>query len=268
MFGDIGKAFTTLASTQDLTKLSVQFAGNAYSPSIYSPSIYSPSIYSPSIYSPSIYSPSIYSPSIYSPSIYSPSIYSPSIYSPSIYSPSIYSPSIYSPSIYSPSDAFLAAFSSAQTRSLIGISAHDNAEPESIRTATWNNTGDFYVRVQGRNGAFSPTPFHLGLTTSGGPCSNLVLDSFSSLPTLPTSGTTTPGAATTVILTDTSRIAQGSGIGLTPTLGLLAARTGGVIVDVSASPRIVALNRQADANTACPYAKNLVAQAIRDVVNS
>ena len=41
-----------------------------------------------------------------------------------------------------------------------------------------------------------------------------------------------------------------------------------MIVDVSASPRIVALNQQADANKACPYAKNLVAQAIRDVVNS
>ena len=81
MFRDIGQAFTTLTTTQDLTKLSAQFAGDAYSPSIYSPSIYSPSIYSPSIYSPSIYSPSIYSPSIYSPSIYSPSIYSPSIYS-------------------------------------------------------------------------------------------------------------------------------------------------------------------------------------------
>ncbi|MEO8264248.1 MAG: hypothetical protein ABI706_01930, partial [Ilumatobacteraceae bacterium] len=47
MFRDIGQAFTTLATTQDLTKLSAQFAGDAYSPSIYSPSIYSPSIYSP-----------------------------------------------------------------------------------------------------------------------------------------------------------------------------------------------------------------------------
>ena len=122
MFRDIGQAFTTLTTTQDLTKLSAQFAGDAFSPSIYSPSIYSPSIYSPSIYSPSIYSPSIYSPSIYSPSI------------------------------YSPSDEFLTAFSSAQTRSLIGVSAHENTESESIRSATWNNTGDFYVRVQGRNG--------------------------------------------------------------------------------------------------------------------
>ncbi len=65
MFRDIGQAFTTLSTPQDLTKLSAQFAADAYSPSIYSPSIYSPSIYSPSIYSPSIYSPSIYSPSIY-----------------------------------------------------------------------------------------------------------------------------------------------------------------------------------------------------------
>jgi Bacterial Ig-like domain (group 3) len=262
MFRDIGQAFTTLTSTQDLTKLSAQFAGDAFSPSIYSPSIYSPSIYSPSIYSPSIYSPSIYSPSIYSPSIYSPSIYSPSIYSPSIYSPSIYSPSIYSPSIYSGYDSFISAFSSAQTRSLIGVSAHDDAQSESIRTATWNNTGYFYVRVQGRNSAYSATPFHIALTTAGGPCSAVALDSFTSLQTL--SGT--PGSAQTVILTDGTRLAQGTGLGTA--LTQLATRTGGVVVDVSASPRIVALNAQADANTACPYAKNLVAQAIREVVNS
>ncbi|MEP7047822.1 MAG: Ig-like domain repeat protein, partial [Ilumatobacteraceae bacterium] len=158
--------------------------------------------------------------------------------------------------------AFLAAFSSAQTRSLIGVSANENAQPESIRTATWNNTGDFYVRVQGRNGAFSPTPFHLGLTTTGGACSNITLDSFTSLSTI----AGTPGSAQAVILTDGSRLAQGTGVGTA--LGQLAARTGGVVVDVSTSLRIDALNAQADSNAACPYAKNLVAEAIRDVVNS
>jgi hypothetical protein len=262
MFRDIGQAFTTLTTVQDLTKLSAQFASDAYSPSIYSPSIYSPSIYSPSIYSPSIYSPSIYSPSIYSPSIYSPSIYSPSIYSPSIYSPSIYSPSIYSPSIYSPSDAFLQAFSSAQTRSLIGVSAHENAEAESIRTATWNNTGDYYVRVQGRNGASSPTPFHLGLTTAGGPCTGITLNSFSSLD----NPLGIPGSAEAVILTDSSRLAPTTT--LTTALDELKSRTNGVVVNLTASPRIQALNAQADLYKACPYAKNLVAEAIREVVNS
>ena len=239
MFRDINQAFVTVANSQDLTKLSVQFAGDAYSPSIYSPSIYSPSIYSPSIYSPSIYSPSIYSPSIYSPSIYSPSIYSPSL-------------------------AFLAAFSSAQTRSLIGVSANDNAQSESIRTATWNNTGNFYVRVAGRNGASSPNPFHLALSTLGGPCSKVALKSFSDQQTL----TGMAGSAQTVVLTDTSRIGQGTGAGLQTALSALAGKTGGAVVDVSTSPRIVALNQQADDNTACPFAKNLVAQAIRDVVNS
>ena len=185
MFRDIGQAFTTLTTTQDLTKLSAQFAGDAYSPSVYSPSVYSPSVYSPvGVFARRSTAPSVYSPSVYSPSVYSPSVYSPSVYSPSVYSPSVYSPSVYSPSVYSPSTSFLAAFSGAQTRSLIGVSAHENAESESVRTATWNNTGDFYVRVQGRNGAFSPTPFHLGLSTAGGPCSAVVLQSFSGLANL------------------------------------------------------------------------------------
>ena len=170
MFRDIDQTFTSLTSTEDLTKLSAQFAGDVFSPSVYSPSVYSPSVYSPSVYSPSVYCPSVYSPSVYSPSVYSPSVYSPSVYSPSVYSPSVYSPSVYSPSVYSPSDAFVQAFSSAQTRSLIAVSARENAESESIRTSTWNNTGDFYVRVQGRNGAFSAQPFNLDLTTAGGPC--------------------------------------------------------------------------------------------------
>jgi hypothetical protein len=69
MFRDIGQAFTTLTTTQDLTKLSAQFAGDVFSPSVYSPSVYSPSVYSPSVYSPSVYSPSVYSPSVYSPSV-------------------------------------------------------------------------------------------------------------------------------------------------------------------------------------------------------
>ncbi|MDT4961737.1 MAG: hypothetical protein QOF87_1384, partial [Pseudonocardiales bacterium] len=262
LYDDIGAAFTTLTTTTDLNTLGAEQSGNAYSPSIYSPSIYSPSIYSPSIYSPSIYSPSIYSPSIYSPSIYSPSIYSPSIYSPSIYSPSIYSPSIYSPSIYSPSDAFLQAFSGAQARSLIGISAQDGTAAESIGAATWNNNGFFYVRVQGRNGEFSPTPFHVGLATTGGPCTNITLNSFATLPTL----TGTPGGARNVILEDTSRLTQTAA--QATDVARLATATQGAVVDVSRSQRVVALNRQADASPSCAFAKNLVAQATREIVNS
>jgi hypothetical protein len=262
LYSDIGQKFTELSSTQDLNRVNQEQVGNAFAPSIYSPSIYSPSIYSPSIYSPSIYSPSIYSPSIYSPSIYSPSIYSPSIYSPSIYSPSIYSPSIYSPSIYSPSDAFLQAFYGAQARSLIGVSAADGPADETIRAATWNNTGDFYVRVQGRDGA-SGSGFHLGLSVTGGPCTGAPLNTFAGEPTL----TGTPGSARTVIVTDSSRLNLTTA-GLGTDLSRLAAATDGVVVDVSGSQRVMDLARQADADTSCAYAKTLVAQGIRDIVNS
>ena len=255
MYTDIAQAFTTLTSTTDLTKVTAQATGNTYSPSIYSPSIYSPSIYSPSIYSPSIYSPSIYSPSIYSPSIYSPSIYSPSIYSPSIYSPSI----------YSASGTFTQAFSSAQSQSLIAISANEGTSPESIKAATWNSTGNFYVRVLGRNGASSPTPFTIGLTRSGGPCDGVTLDPHSTDATL----AGTPGSFKTVIVTDTSRFALSQQLtDMKARLTTLANATTGVVVDVKDSPKVQALQLQADTGAACPYAKNLVAQAIRDIVNS
>ena len=61
--------------------------------------------------------------------------------------------------------------SSAQTRSLIGISAFEGTASEGVIVNTWNNTGDFYVRVQGRDGAFSlDAPFHLEVTLLTGAC--------------------------------------------------------------------------------------------------
>ena len=275
LFSDIGQAFTTLTSTSDLTKLSAEFAGDAFSPSAFSPSAFSPSAFSPSAFSPSAFSPSTFSPSAFSPSAFSPSAFSPSAFSPSAFSPSTFSPAVdvpsaFSPSAFSPSafnaSTFAAAFSSAQTRSLLAVSAHDSTAPESITAQTWNNTGDFYVRVQGRNGASSSQPFHLGVATTGGPCAGLTLNDYASTPTI-------VGAAgpSTVILTDPTRLPgtvaqQGT---LSTSLAALAARVNGVVVDVSKSARVVALNQQADGPAlACPYAKNLVAQAVRDVVNT
>jgi len=294
LFGDIGAAFTTLTSAkEDLPRLGAEFAGEVFSPSVYSPSVYSPSVYSPSVYSPSVYSPSVYSPSVYSPSVYSPSVYSPSVYSPSVYSPSVYSPSVYSPSVYSPSvyspsvyspsvyspsvyspsvyspevdspsQAFLDAFSGAQTRSLLTVSARDGTAAESVRASTWSSTGSFYVRVQSRDTA-AGTPFSVRLTTSGGPCAGVPLSTATDVP-LPD----TPGSPTTVVLTDTARLGLSDKAKTTylKTLGELAAGTDGVVVDAADVTRTKTLNAQADAHPACWYAKNLVAQSLRDVVN-
>ncbi|MBA3461456.1 MAG: hypothetical protein H0T46_15945, partial [Deltaproteobacteria bacterium] len=281
LFKDIGQAFNTLTTTDDLTQLSAEFAADAFSPSAFSPSAFSPSAFSPSAFSPSAFSPSAFSPSAFSPSAFSPSAFSPSAFSPSAFSPSAFSPeefspevflpSAFSPSAFSPSafspSAFSAAFSSAQTRSLIAVSARDGTAPESISSATWTNTGFFYVRVQGRNAASSSAQYSLGITTSGGPC-DAPLNDHATTATI--SGT--PGAAQAVILTDPQRMpgSEPEMAELAQALDDLAAQTGGVVIDLADSAKVTALNAQADDpdHISCPYAKNLVAQSVRDIVNS
>ena len=72
LFKDIAQAFTTLTSTERPGKLSAEFAGDAYAPSVFSPSVFSPSVFSPSVFSPSVFSPSVFCPSVFSPSVFSP----------------------------------------------------------------------------------------------------------------------------------------------------------------------------------------------------
>ena len=281
LFKDIGKAFTSLTSTDDLTRLSAEFAGDAYSPSVFSPSVFSPSVFSPSVFSPSVFSPSVFSPSVFSPSVFSPSVFSPSVFSPSVFSPSVFSPSVFSPSVslpsvfspsvFSPSvfspSVFSDAFASAQTRSVIATSAHDGLADETISSATWNNTGEFYVRVRGRNGVHSDQKFELKVTTAGGVC-EAPLNLRAGDATL--SGT--PGSARTVILTDPARLpgTAAQKQALADQLSSFADAVGGKIVDLGDSAKVKALNAQADSadQINCPYAKNLVAEAARDIVNS
>ena len=48
------------------------------------------------------------------------------------------------------------AFSAAQTASLVAVSPGPGTGDETVAVNTWNNTGNFYVRVQGKNGSFDP----------------------------------------------------------------------------------------------------------------
>ncbi len=171
VFSDIGKAFRRLTTLDDLEQLSAEFAADAYSPSVFSPSVFSPSVFSPSVFSPSVFSPSVFSPSVFSPSVFSPSVFSPSVFSPSVFSPSVFSPSVFSPSVFSDG----AAYESAQVRSLMAVSARDGTANEHAEAETWNNTGEFYVRVSGRNGAFAPdAPFDVGVHLDAGNCTGVV----------------------------------------------------------------------------------------------
>ncbi|MGQ0602554.1 MAG: right-handed parallel beta-helix repeat-containing protein [Anaerolineales bacterium] len=256
VYKDIAVAYSELISTTDTVTDTLNQLGAEFAPDIYSPDIYSPDIYSPDIYSPDIYSPDIYSPDIYSPDIYSPDIYSPDIYSPDIYSPDIYSPDIYSPEDYA----------SAQQRSLVAVSPYNGTAQHGIAINTWNNAGNYYLRVRGRNGAFSLTDtYTVTVTRENSTCPGVTP------PATPTSLTATGPNFRSLIVADWARMtgtAQEIAT-LQARLAALAARAevGGVVVNVGADARVVAANTVADANPLCPYAKNIVADAVKRVVD-
>jgi hypothetical protein len=280
VFRDIAQTFTRLNDVSDLLQLSAEFAPSVFSPSVFSPSVFSPSVFSPDAYAPSVFSPSVFSPSVFSPSVFSPSVFSPDAFSPSVFSPSVFSPSVFSPSVFSPSvfspDATAPSvfspetFSSAQTRSLISFSATVGTAPESIVANTWNATGSFYVRVTGKNGASSTdAPFDLDVTLTGTSCAAIS----------PVVGTpaATAGAFQSVVLWDPTRFdpalsgnSAAEVAALRSRLATFVARPDvrGVLVDVGQDPRVAALHAQADANPGCPFAKNLVAGAIKDHVDA
>ena len=277
VFKDIVQAFTALATPEDLTRLSAEFAPSAFSPSAFSPSAFSPSAFSPSAFSPSAFSPSAFSPSAFSPSAFSPSAFSPSAFSPSAFSPSAFSPSAFSPSAFSPSAFSPSAFSpsafsaetyaSAQIRSLITGSARVGTASETVVADTWNNTGHFYIRVSGKNGESNlDAPFTLGVTLDGSVCDNVSAQTLDDVDA-------PAGSFKTLVLTDMARMpssvagnSTADKAALTAKLETFAERAeiAGDVVDVGA--RVQALNTQADDHKSCMYAKNLVATAIQDVV--
>jgi CSLREA domain-containing protein len=258
----------TLGGQADLDRLGAEFAPDAFSPDAFSPDAFSPDAFSPDAFSPDAFSPDAFSPDAFSPDAFSPDAFSPDAFSPDAFSPDAFSPDAFSPDAFSPDafspDAFSPdAFSSAQVRSLIAVSAFEGTAGEGISVNTWNNSGHFYVRVRGRNGAFHPAQaFHLDVTLLAGGCSGLVPEA---LP--PGSLAGAAGNFRSIILTDPGRM--GSSPALAQALAELAARpeVAGVVVNVGADARVAAANALSDAAPGCPPAKNLVAHAIRDIVD-
>ena len=260
----------------DLNRQGAETPVDAFNTSQYNPSSWDPTNWKPDLnanvftpqFSPTEYSPTEYSAAFTSPTEYSPTEYSPTEYSPTEYSPTEYSPTEYSDTQFSRDEwaSFTPAdprvFSAAQTASLVAISAGTGTGDESVAVNTWNNTGFFYIRVQGKNGSFdADTPFSLEVSTQGTSCTG-VLDTQVTVPVL------TPGTLKTLILTSSGR--PGLDVAaLMPKLNALAAHSAvapAAVVDVSGP--LAGLNAQADAKADCPYAKNLVTAGIKDIVGA
>ncbi len=163
------------------------------------------------------------------------------------------------------------SYEGAQVQSLIAISANDGTANEHVYADVWNNTGSFYIRVNGRNGAYDPgATFNVAVTEDAGTCGGVVpANELNPVPAL-LSPATIPGSVETLILSDPGRMsAEGDTTAMDAELRTFAglSSVNGAIVDLGqVSPEVNALNVQADAHPDCAYAENLVAGAIRDIV--
>ena len=281
VYNDILLAYSELLGDGDLNidQLDAEFPNDAFAPALYSPALYSPALYSPALYSPALYSPALYSPALYSPALYSPDVYSPALYSPALYSPALYSPALYSPALYS-SDVVGNAYSAAQMSSLVAASGNEGQLPEELNLSSYNNGGWYYARVRGRQGGYDPDiDFTVGLTIEGGVCENILTD-FENLTDYTPSAVA--GGYETVILVDWERmnLDPADQSALAAKLDLLAAdlSVNGVVVDVGADPDVAQRNELADRfddedgsgdfYRICPFAKNIVADGIKEVIDA
>jgi hypothetical protein len=151
-------------------------------------------------------------------------------------------------------------------RSLLGVSAFGGTSGQGIHKLTWDNTGDFYVRVRGQNGAFNlASPFHLDVTELTGSCANVQPITTSGSLSLPSAG------FKTIVLTDYSRL-EGTAADKTTLQTRLATyvarpEVAGRVLDISSDARVAVANAQADAHRDCPFAKNQVAQAVKAIID-
>ena len=269
LFKDVKQAWTELtnpSTTAALTRLGAEYAASGFTASGFTASGFTASGFTASGFTDSVYSASGFTASGFTASGFTASGFTASGFTADAFSASGFTASGFTASGFTAS-GFTASgftadpFSGAQTRSLVAISASDGTGDEVVAANTWLNTGEYYVRVSGKNGAASlDQPFTLTVSTTGNVCSGV---GPSSAATLPASGT----IYKSIILLDSSRL-PGYTSTLRTQIDTFAARSdvNGAVVDLAGDVRITALNAQADGKPACVYAKNLVAESIRDLV--
>jgi hypothetical protein len=246
-YRDLQKEYNALNGTPSLQQLTTQSLPESYLPESYLPESYLPESYLPESYLPESYLPESYLPESYLPESYLPESYLPESYLP---------------------ESYLAEpYSGALKRGLIAVSARPGLSPERISRNTFSASGDFYVRVKGRDGASSPSGFKLQVAVMPGNCEG-VSGVTGAVFTAPSS------SYNTLFLTDFNRLTTNPAeqTALRDKINNFMTQQGinGTLVDFSSAgfERVASANSIADSKLACPYAKNLVAKEIKEVIKS
>lgn len=256
LFRDIQVAFQEMNAPkeQDLERLGAEFAPEYFTPEYFTPEYFTPEYFTPEYFTPEYFTPEYFTPEYFTPEYFTPEYFTPEYFTPEYFTPEYFTPE---------------AYSNVQQRSLLAVSAGEGGADEFLDVNTWNSRGNWYIRVYSRDGAYSvDTPFHLEVTQLIGECGTIS----STVPGGDSTSRITPGAGAyeTVILTDLTRMVGSAEEkqALQNKLQVLAGRSEvrGVVLDMSTDSRLAYFNSQADANPRCPYAKNLVAAAIREIV--
>lgn len=170
-----------------------------------------------------------------------------------------------------PPSALADAYSGAARRSLMAVSADPYATEQIIERNTYDLDENLYIRVVGPyypDGAFS-----LDVEVTQGVCAGALPVPDGTAAIVGSQPTDTDRK--TLILTDSARLPGSSGeiSAALARLNDLAARpeVAGAVIDLSDTaryPGVAFANGQADANPACPSAKNRVAREIKRVVDA
>ena len=246
LYKDIQAVFSNdIASAlnpDDLLRLGAEFAPEAFTPDAFTADVFSPESFTPEAFTPEAFTPESFTPEAFTPESFTPEAFTPEAFTPEAFTPDAFTPEAFTPESFTPEaftpEAFTPesftpeAFTSAQTRSLIAISAFDGLVGEGIRLNTWDNGGYFYARVRGRNGAFDPQkPFHLEVQQVTGLCAGV------SEADLPQSDLVANGSDyKTLILTNPGRLAGSDEFA--GALQNFAEVVDGVVVDVEQDSRV------------------------------
>ena len=161
LYKDIEAEYQKLSNpqdTKDLVRLQAQSAPQAFAPQAFAPQAFAPQAFAPQAFAPQAFAPQAFAPQAFAPQAFAPQAFAPSAYSPDAFGASSFSawafdqnafdPSTFDRNAYNPSNFNPKAFTSAQSRSLIGVSAFEGKSEEGLIMNTWLNDGDFYVRVR------------------------------------------------------------------------------------------------------------------------
>ena len=225
LFKDISKAYNKLTTPSDLTKLSAEFAGQAFTGQAFTGQAFTGQAFTGQAFTADSFSGQAFTGQAFTGQAFTGQAFTGQAFTGQAFTGQAFTGQAFTGQAFtgqaftgqaftgqaftgqaftggaSAGQAFTPqAFTSAQTRSGLAVSAATGLGPESITENTWNETGYFYVRVTGRDGAFDPSrAFSLHVNQTGTSC-----DGVHPIGAAPAAAA--DNGVKTVILTDSSRI--------------------------------------------------------------